>query len=142
MNYRAADPTEAQQAAQQPTEELELAPPPIAYDIEIRSGGRIYVVSWGDSPGWIRSLASELEAATEITLAPKLGHADRLPKIRQPLEPGQKWILYSRVTGTITDGEIVAYKRIYALGYEAAGRRVIQTVDHTTGVKDLEASEA
>jgi hypothetical protein len=139
MNYRATDETTSSPPA---GEELAIAPPAIAYDIEIRAGGRVYFVPWGDSPGWIRRLASQLETATEITLAPKLGHADRLPKIRQPLEPGQKWILYSRVTGRLENGHVTRYRRIYALGYEQNGRRVIQTVDHDTGVKDLDAPEA
>lgn len=140
MNYRAAG--QDQPADPAPKEPIHVAPPAIAYDIEIRSAGRVYVVSWGDSPGWIRRLASELKSATEIVLAPKLGHADRLPKIRQPLAPGQKWILYSRVTGRLENGQVTRYRRIYALGYEENGRRVIQTVDHDTGVKDLDAPEA
>lgn len=88
--------------------------PKIRYNVVVNNGDASpIIIDWGNTPGWLETFRAELDSTSRISLIPKDGEA--LPAVTVRLEPGQRWILFSRVYGQVNGpGRI----RCYAIGHQ------------------------
>jgi hypothetical protein len=90
---------------------------PIGYDVVIERAdeNRSVVIPWGDAPNWIEEYREDLERATGIAYIPKEGV--HLPVVRIELGGDRRWVLFSRVAGTISSTPS-AELRVYCIGWQ------------------------
>jgi len=101
----------------------------IQYDIAIEGKGFQIKVPWGEerAKGWQTRYGVELKDAERLSLIPK-EHARDLPVVTIKLDQDKRWVLFSRVYGTIinqnncskTKKEI----RLYCIGWQTKIRGV------------------
>jgi hypothetical protein len=88
--------------------------PEYLYDIAIEAPDGQIKIDWGHTPGWMETHRALLDTAERVSLLPK-DPAVGLPLISTQLQPGQRWVLFSRVYGQVTGGQQV---RLYCIGWQ------------------------
>lgn len=96
------------------TEPQSVSTPPILYNIAVEGKAGNILIDWGNSPGWLKRHAEELAQAEYLSLLPKSADSP-LPVLVVKLEQRRRWILFSRVYGTIPG---VRQVRLYCLGWQ------------------------
>ena len=89
--------------------------PPITYNVLIESEKRQVTVDWGKEKHWMETYRDDLDNAHRISLLPKPGQVG--PMVTVFLDGDKKWVIGSRVHGSMTDGSGIEF-RIYFIGWQ------------------------
>ena len=87
---------------------------PIVYNVIIEGEDQIEV-DWGNDPGWIQRHKDALDNAERISLIPKI--EGPYPRVTVLLDGDKRWVLGSRVHGSMTDGTGIEF-RTYFIGWQ------------------------